>query len=40
MSEKRTLNIYEVLEALNDKINFNKDQNTKLKLQFSGLSSK
>ena len=33
MSEKRTLNIYEVLEALNDKINFNKDQNTKLKLQ-------
>jgi len=33
MSEKRTLNIYEVLEALNDKINSNKNQTNQLKLQ-------
>ena len=33
MSEKRTLNIYEVLEVLNDKINSNRNQTNKLKLQ-------
>ena len=33
MSKKETLNIYEVLEILNDKINSNKIQNNQLKLQ-------
>ena len=33
MSNKDTLNIYEVLEVLNDKINSNKIQNNQLKLQ-------
>ena len=33
MSKKETLNIYEVLEVLNDKINSNKIQNNQLKLQ-------
>ena len=33
MSEKRTLNIYEVLEVLNDKINSNRSQTNQLKLQ-------
>ena len=33
MSKKDTLNIYEILEVLNDKINSNKIQNNQLKLQ-------
>lgn len=33
MSNKETLNIYEVLEVLNDKINSNTAQNEQLKLQ-------
>ena len=33
MSKKETLNIYEVLEVLNDKINSNKNQTNQLKLQ-------
>ena len=33
MSKKDTLNIYEVLEVLNDKINSNKNQTNQLKLQ-------
>jgi len=33
MSEKRTLNIYEILEALNDKINSNRNQINTIKLQ-------
>ena len=33
MLKKDTLNIYEILEVLNDKINSNKIQNNQLKLQ-------
>ena len=33
MSKKDTLNIYEILEVLNDKINSNKNQTNQLKLQ-------
>tara|TARA_R100000742_G_C4171102_1_gene9347 strand:- start:156 stop:479 length:324 start_codon:yes stop_codon:yes gene_type:complete len=33
MSEKHTLNLYEVLEVLNDKINSNRNQTNQLKLQ-------
>ena len=33
MSKKDTLNIYEILEVLNDKINSNKIQNNQLRLQ-------